>query len=142
MIPVFGVAAVAGWSRNGRYYPKERLAELHGQTVPILWQHEGTPKKKGDPIPEDKIIGHCTVYWNGNCLLYAGQVKDEFKWCVEQAGGASIGAHYQSDLLFVGKIYLEEVSLVLDAGIEETTIHPTDVASIMKLHYHTGKRTS
>ena len=136
MIPVVGVAAVEGWSRNGLYYPKERLVELHGHRVPMLWCHEGTPENRGDKIPEDKIIGHCTVYWNGKVLLYAGEVEDEFSWCVKQAKGASIGAHYQQDLLFVGKIYLEEVSLVLEAGIAATTVSEFDKASIMKLHSH------
>lgn len=142
MIPVFGVAAVEGWSRNGNYYPAYRLKKLHGQTVPMLWCHEGTPKNEGDKIPEDKIIGYCTVYWTGNCLLYVGQVKDEFSWCVKLAQGASIGIHYQSDGLFVGDMTLEEVSLVMKAGIPATTLCQTDLASVIKLHSHLGARSS
>lgn len=125
MIPVYGVLAVEGWSENGKHYYAARLKELHGVSVPILWMHQGSPEKVTDKIPEDKIIGHCTVYWNGQCLLYVGEVKDEFKWCVKLAKGTSIGVFHESIPLFAslfehhaaGKMKLVEVSLVTACGI-------------------------
>lgn len=128
-----------GWSKNKRYYPAEELSKLHGKQVPLLWMHEGTPQEAGDTIPEDKIIGHCTVYWKGSYLLYVGKVKEEFSWCVSLAKGASIGAHFKQDLLFVTDIHLEEVSLVLDAGIPAATVSQTDLASLIKLNCHLGR---
>lgn len=142
MIPIAGVLAVVGWSRNRRYYPAARLQELHGQSVPVLWMHEGTPEKPRAKIPQEKIIGHATVLWDGAKLLYAGRVEDQFEWMVKEAKGVSMGAHYEQDLLFVGKIYLEEISLVKEAGIESTTATRFDEASVMKLESHLKARTA
>jgi len=146
LIPVFGVAAVAGESGNGNIYYAERLKELHGVRVPMLWLHQGTPMKRTDTIPADKIIGYCTVYWNGQGLLYIGEVKNEFKWCVEQAKGASIGAFNHSFFPphVVGEMTLVEVSLVTNPSIKDAEYLVTNdyVTYIKVAHAFGHKKTS
>lgn len=150
-----GIAAIPRFSMNKRYYPARELAKLDGKTVPILWMHEGTPENVGDKIPEDKIIGEATVYWREDLqqLWYQGKVEEEYSWTVQLAKGVSMGAHYTRDLLFSTNLILEEISLVIDAGIPETTVkvveeysyslYPQlDLTSKIKLEYHMKARAT
>lgn len=137
---IMGTAVtVKSFSGNGWLFVPSELRPLHGKTIPLLWQHIGTPNKAGEKIePQHIIIGQATTYWHEPSLelRYYGGVKEQFAALVSKAKGVSIGAHFQQLGAWVCDIQLEEISLTENPSVDSTSIHILDLASKLKLESH------
>jgi hypothetical protein len=136
---ITGTAVTVGrFSGNGWLFLPSELKPLHGKTIPLLWQHIGTPSKKGESIQPQHIIGEATTYWHELSveLRYYGEVKEQFAELVNKANGVSVGAHFRQLGAWACDILLEEISLTESPSVDGTSIHILDLASKMKLQSH------
>jgi hypothetical protein len=127
---ITGIAAIPRVSINGRLYLPEDLQRNDGVTTPLLWQHDGTPLKSTDAIPQDKIIGTITYKYDPlkQQLLYDAVVQEGVP--VSDGMGISIGAFYNKQHVCGSKYCYEiaknlrivEGSLTNHAGMPETTV--------------------
>lgn len=125
-----GILAIPRISRNGNLYLPEELAKAHGRTVPVLWNHEGSPKSATDPVNESDVIGSMRLFWDAELmqLKYEAEVDRDLP---STPLHTSLGAFFEKEDHVCGssKCYsvprglsFVEASLTPTPGIPETTV--------------------
>lgn len=51
------ILAIPRISRNVSLYLPEELTRADGKTIPVLWNHQGSPKDAGQPVNQWYVIG-------------------------------------------------------------------------------------
>ena len=74
-----GILAIPRISRNGNLYLPEELARADNKTIPVLWNHQGSPRDAGQPISQSDIIGTMRLSWDPDLmqLKYEAEVDRE-----------------------------------------------------------------
>jgi hypothetical protein len=125
-----GILAIPRISRNGNLYLPEELAKAHGRTVPVLWNHEGSPKSAADPVSESGIIGSMRLFWDAELmqLKYEAEVDRDLP---STPLHTSLGAFFEKEDHVCGStrcysvprgLRFVEASLTPTPGIPETTV--------------------
>jgi hypothetical protein len=126
-----GILAIPRISLNGNLYLPEELARVHGRTVPVLWNHEGSPRSKGDAISQSDIIGTMHLSWDPDLLQLRYEAEVD---CDLPAGvplHTSLGAFFEKEDHVCGStrcysvprgLNFVEASLRPTPGIPETTV--------------------
>ncbi|NWG38087.1 hypothetical protein [Nitrososphaera sp.] len=125
-----GILAIPRISRNGNLYLPEELAKAHGKTVPVLWNHEGSPKNAGEPVNQSDVIGTMRLSWDPDLmqLNYEAEVERELP---ETPLHTSLGAFFEREDHVCGNarcysiprgLRFVEASLTSTPGIPETTV--------------------
>jgi hypothetical protein len=126
-----GILAIPRISRNGNLCLPEELACADGMTVPVLWDHHGSPKDAGQQIRQSNIIGTMRLSWDPNLmqLKYEAEVDRELPKIPLYT---SLGAFFERQDHVCGnaKCYavprglrFVEASLTPTPGIPETTVN-------------------
>lgn len=126
-----GILAIPRISRNGNLYLPEELARADGMTVPVLWNHQGSPKDATQQISKTDIIGTMRLSWDPELLQlkYQAEVDRELPKIPLHA---SLGAFFerQDHVCGSAKCYavprglrFVEASLTPTPGIPETTVN-------------------
>ncbi len=161
-IPIHGVLAYAGVSRNNRLYLPEELAKGHEKIVPLQVNHSSVLGMEAElatlPIEiqqalqrgEDVRVGEVRLTWHPNelTLTYEGFVSNEFFKREVNRGrvSVSLGVAYEADAPEVCDV--ECYTMIKGARFEEVSLvyHPGfPVASVKTvenyLKSHAGSRT-
>jgi hypothetical protein len=126
-----GILAIPRVSRNGNLYLPEELARADGMTVPVLWNHHGSPADASQQISQSDIIGTMRLSWDADLmqLKYEAEVDRELPNIPLHT---SLGAFFerQDHICGSSKCYavprglrFVEASLTPDPGIPETTVN-------------------
>lgn len=127
---IAGILAIPRISRNGNLYLPEELAKAHGKTVPVLWNHEGSPKSAGDPVNKSDVIGSMRLFWDAELmqLKYEAEVDRDLP---NAPLHTSLGAFFEKEDHVCGNVRcysvprglrFVEASLTPTPGIPETTV--------------------
>lgn len=127
---IAGILAIPRISRNGNLYLPEELEKAHGRTVPVLWNHEGSPKSAGDPVRQSDVIGTMNLFWDPELmqLKYEAEVDRDLP---ETPLHTSLGAFFDHEDHVCGStrcysvprgLRFVEASLTPTPGIPETTV--------------------
>lgn len=126
-----GILAIPRISRNGNLYLPEELARADGRTIPVLWNHQGSPRDASQPISQSDIIGTMRLSWDPDLmqLKYEAEVDRELPNIPLHA---SLGAFFQRQDHVCGSskcyavprdLQFVEASLTPTPGIPETTVN-------------------
>lgn len=129
---IAGILAIPRISRNGNLYLPEELARAHGRTIPVLWNHQGSPRRAGEQVDPQDIIGTMHLSWDPDLL----QLKYEAELDRELPAGVtalhtSLGAFFEREDHVCGSsrcysvprnLNFVEASLTPTPGIPETTV--------------------
>lgn len=127
---IAGILAIPRISRNGNLYLPEELAKAHGKTVPVLWNHEGSPKNASEPVNQSDVIGTMRLFWDPDLmqLNYEAEVEKDLP---DARLHTSLGAFFESEDHVCGStrcysiprgLNFVEASLTPNPGIPETTV--------------------
>lgn len=127
---IAGILAIPRISRNGNLYLPEELAKAHGRTVPMLWNHEGSPKSTTDPVNQSNIIGSMRLFWDPDLmqLKYEAEVDRDLP---DTPLYTSLGAFFEKEDHVCGSnqcysiprgLRFIEASLTPTPGIPETMV--------------------
>lgn len=127
---IAGILAIPRISRNGNLYLPEELEKAHGRTVPVLWNHEGSPKSASEPVRQSDVIGAMRLFWDSDLmqLKYEAEVDRDLP---EIPLHTSLGAFFEREDHVCGNtrcysvprgLRFVEASLTPTPGIPETTV--------------------
>jgi hypothetical protein len=126
-----GILAIPRISRNGNLYLPEELARADNKTIPVLWNHQGSPRDASQQISQSDIIGTMRLSWDPDLLQlkYEAEVDRELPNIPLHT---SLGAFFEKQDHVCGSsecyavprgLQFVEASLTPTPGIPETTVN-------------------